>query len=120
MTDRREPQVWLLVATAGLAILLPLITIADLQFPGRPLLALAYLLLVPGGAMPVLLQTGTGALGWAVIMAVSISCTLIVATSMTLAGVLTTLAVQGPLSALGLVAVALAGRRLQQRAEVPA
>jgi hypothetical protein len=77
---RRSPEHVLVHAAALLSLLVPAVQLADLAFPGRAVLALAFFVLAPGAPLVVLLRLRSLALTLALAFAASLSILLLLST----------------------------------------
>jgi hypothetical protein len=100
------------VASAVLAVAVPTATALGLNFPGRALLALAFLLAVPGVPLVSLLRLPDALLASSLAGAVSIAATLLTATAAVVSGAWNPLAWSVGLALVDLVLTAVALRRL--------
>jgi len=72
-TPSASPRTVALVAVALLAVLVPLVATLDLDLPGRPVLAVAYFLLVPGVPLALALRLPSPLLSTALAVATSLA-----------------------------------------------
>lgn len=102
------------VLSLGLSVLLPLCTLTGLSFPGRALLAVAYVLVVPGLAVADCLSLPSQLARWSLAVSLSLAGTILAAQGMLLVHWWHPLGAQLMLSATAVALVWLrAGRRVE-------
>lgn len=102
------------VVSALVAVAVPTVTAADVAFPGRAILAVAFVLLVPGVPVIVALRVPHPLVAGSLAGATSIACTLLAATTAVATGTWNPLGWTIAISVVDLVASGWALRRLRQ------